>query len=156
MSRKQFAIVLLTVGVCSLLGGAIMSRVLAPRAASAIIDIPTKIPDVIRAHKFVVVDDKDKACAIIGDIGLRIVGPDNKTRVIVGKNGISIFSADNDAGAMIGDIGLRVLSPNNKTCVVVGQNGIRIVNPDSDAGAMIGDSGLEVYDADGKVRFKTP
>lgn len=42
MSRKQFAIVLVTVAVCSLLAGAIVSRVLAPRPAK--LTSPTGIP----------------------------------------------------------------------------------------------------------------
>lgn len=42
MSRKQFAIVLLTVAVCSLVGGAIMSCVPSPRPAK--VTTPTSIP----------------------------------------------------------------------------------------------------------------
>ena len=93
MTRKQFAIVLLTVAVCSLLGGAVTSRVLAPRPASAIIDIPTKIPDVVRARQFVVVDADNKTRATLTDSGLRVLGPNNKTRALVGENGLEVFDA---------------------------------------------------------------
>jgi len=95
MSRKQFAIVLLTVAVFGLLGGAITSRVLAPRPASAIIDIPTKIPDVIKARQFMVLDDKDTPRATLTDSGLRILGADNKLRVKVTADGVGVY---NDAG----------------------------------------------------------
>ena len=137
MSRKQFAIVLLTVAVCSLLGGAITSRVLAPRPASAMF-ANTGVTESIEARQFVVIGEDDKTCAIIGKDGLCVFGPNNKTRVVVGQNGIRIVNPDNGASAMIGDSGLRVVSPNNKTRALVGENG------------------LEVYDAKGKVRFKTP
>ena len=93
MTRKQFAIVLLTVAVCSLLGGAITSLVLAPRPASAIIDVPTKIPDVIRARQFMVVDVQNKTRATLTDSGLRVLGPDNKLRVKVTTDGVAVFEA---------------------------------------------------------------
>jgi len=93
MSRKQFAIVLLTAAVFSLLGGAITSRVLAPRPASAIIDIPMKVPDVIKARQFMVVDVQDKTRATLTDTGLRVLDADNKLRAKVTTDGVGVYSA---------------------------------------------------------------
>ncbi len=93
MSRKQFAIVVLTVGVCSVLGGAITSHVLAPRPASALIDIPNKVPDVIKARQFMVVDVQDKMRATLTDTGLRVLDADNKLRAKVTADGVGVYSA---------------------------------------------------------------
>ena len=110
MSRKQFAVILFTVAVCSLLGGAVMSRVLAPRPASAIIDIPTKIPDVIKAHKLIIIDDN------------------NRTRGFFDKNGLSVLDAKGKTRAFVGETGLKLRDANGKTRALVGENGLEVLD----------------------------
>ena len=111
MSRKQFAVVLVTVAVCSMLGGAIMSRVLAPRPASAArIGGGGHVSEIVKAHKFIIIDDK------------------NRTRGFFDKNGLSILDDNNKLRAFVGETGLKLRDANGKTRALVGENGLEVID----------------------------